>query len=229
MKTAGKVVVALLLLLGVGYFATSRAAPTIDRASNPAGVNNLHLIDADPKTGFAIYRLGEPDASDVRGLCELGISEIVVLAGSALEHEKAYEEECPSLEIIYNVEDDLSPLSVTWLSSFDRWVTQAQAAGTKIAFRCACGCHRTGRLAAYYQMKYRGMSVKDAWDLALARGSLMEVVDYFSGLQQQIIALHEHLHDQPCSQGEYCVVEKAEAQPRCDEPMEGCGWKSTLL
>ncbi len=218
-----------LMLLSAGYYAVSRPEATIDRASNPAGINNLHLIDENTATGFAIYRLGEPDASDVRGLCELGIREIAVLAGTALEHELAFQEECPSLEVIYNVEDDLSPLSDEWLSHFDDWVAQAQATGKKIAFRCTCGCHRTGRLAAYYQMRYRGLSAKDAWDLALTRGSMMEAVDYFAGLQQQIIALYEHIHEQPCSQGEYCVVEKGPAQKPCDDPLQGCGWQSALL
>ena len=229
MKIAGGIVVVVLTLLGAGYYGISRPEATIDRVSNPAGINNLHLIDENTATGFAIYRLGEPDASDLRGLCELGISEIAVLAGTALEHEQAFREECPNLEVIYNVEDDLSPLSDEWLSYFDDWVVQAQTTGKKIAFRCTCGCHRTGRLAAYYQMRYRGLSAKDAWDLARTRGSVMEAVDYFSGLQQQIIALYEHIHERPCSQGEYCVVEKRPAQKPCDDPLQGCGWQSTSL
>ncbi len=229
MKTIGKIVAVVLLSLFAGYVAVSRTQPTIDRATNPAGVNNLHLIDADPKTGFAIYRLGEPDADDVRGLCELGVSEIAVLAGTAMDHELTYREECPDLEVIYNVEDDLAPLSAAWLGYFDNWVAEAQASGKKVAFRCTCGCHRTGRLAAYYQMKYRGLTAKDAWDLALSRGSIMEAVDYFAGLQQQIIALYEHIHDEPCSQGEYCVVQDAPAQQPCADPLQGCGWQSASL
>ncbi len=229
MKTVGKVVVAIFVVLGAGYTAISRTQPTIDQLSNPNAVNNLHLIEENPETGFAIYRLGEPDASDIRGLCALGISEIVVLAGTALEHERTYQEECPGLEVIYNVEDDLSPLNDQWLNYFDHWIQRARESGRKIAFRCTCGCHRTGRLAAYYQMKYRGLSTKDAWDLSLSRGFVMEAVDYFSGLQQQIIALHEYIHDVPCSQEEHCVGQKSPAQQPCDEPLQGCGWQSELL
>ncbi len=233
MKILGKIVVATLLVLGLlasaGYYVVSRTVPTIDRVSNPTAVNNLHLIDRNLETGFEIYRLGEPDAHDVRGLCELGVSEIVVLAGTAQEFEQVHRDECPSLEVIYNVEDDLAPLSVAWLAHFDDWVREAQTAGKKIAFRCSCGCHRTGRLAAYYQMKYRGFSAKDAWDLALTRGSIMQAVDYFAGLQQQIIALYEEIHDEPCSQGEYCVVQTSPVQESCNEPLQGCGWQSRKL
>lgn len=229
MKLAGKIVAVVLLLLSVGYLVVSRTEPTIDRTSNPAGVNNLHLIDRDTDTGYAIYRLGQPNADDVRGLCELGVSEIVVLAGDAMDYEQTYLDECPGLKVIYNVEDDLSPLSTTWLGHFDDWVADARADGKKVAFRCTCGCHRTGRLAAYYQMKYRGLSAKDAWDLALTRGIVMEAVDYFASLQQQIIALYEHIHEQPCSQGEFCVVQNAPDQPPCADPLAGCGWHSTSL
>jgi len=229
LKFIGKALLALLLVLTAAYYYVSASQPTIDVISNPLAVNNLHLIDEDPASGFAIYRLGEPSEEDVRALCELGISEMVVLAGTALNHEIAYRDQCPQLELIYNHEDDLSPLSGQWLQYFDNWVARAKAEGRKIAFRCTCGCHRTGRLAAYYQMKYRGFSAKDAWDLAQARGIAMHVVDYFSSLQQQIIALHEYIQDQPCSQGEFCVVQQSPVQVACDDPLQGCGWHTEVL
>jgi protein-tyrosine phosphatase len=228
-KIIARILVAVALLLVVSYYVISRPQATISTASNPLGINNLHLIDENPATGFAIYRLGEPDADDVRGLCELGITEIVVLAGTALEHEIAYRDQCPELEVIYNHEDDLSPLSAQWLESFDQWVARAQAEGRKVAFRCTCGCHRTGRLAAYYQMKYRGLTAKDAWDLAQSRGYAMDAVDYFSALQQQIIALEEYIKSQPCTQEEYCVVQESPLQAPCSDPLSGCGWRSSPL
>ena len=229
MKLFAKVLLGLVLLTWAGYLVVSRPVPTIESAVNPAGVHNLHLIDRDDATGFALYRLGQPDAEDLKGLCELGVTEMVVLAGSAADHEVRYRDQCPELEVVYNVEDTLEPLDARWLESFDNWVERARTEGRKVAFRCSCGCHRTGRLAAYYQMKYRGLSPKEAWDLALARGRIMEAVDYFSGLQQQIIGLHEHIEGAPCSQGEYCVVEQAPVQAPCDEPLSGCGWQSSLL
>ena len=229
MKITGIVVAVLIGSLVLGYYVISRPRPILENRVNPDGVNNLHLVDADPMTGFAIYRLGDPGPADVRGLCALGVSEIVVLSGSALDYEVAHRDECPELEIVYNVEDDLTPLTGEWLGFFDAWVERARRDGRKIAFRCSCGCHRTGRLAAYYQMKYKGLDANAAWHLALSRGWIMEAVDYFGGLQEQIIALHEYIHGQPCSQGEYCVQEEAVAQEPCEAPLEGCGWPSELV
>ena len=147
MKIVAYVLGLLVLGLTVGYLYVSQPIPTIANAVNPDGVHNLHLIDEDPLTGFAIYRLGQPDADDVRGMCALGIEEIAVLAGSALEHEAAYQSECPSLTVIYNVEDTLASLS---------------------------------------------------------------------GLQQQIVALHEYINGQPCGQGEYCLVQSSPQPPFAD-------------
>ena len=228
MKIVGIVVAVLIGSLAFGYHFISRPRPVLESRVNPDGVNNLHLIEADAATGFAIYRLGDPGPGDVRSLCALGVREIAVLSGSALDYEVAHRDECPELEVVYNVEDDLTPLTAEWLGSFDAWVERARRDGRKIAFRCSCGCHRTGRLAAYYQMKYLGLDPNAAWDLALSRGWIMEAVDYFSGLQEQIIALHEYIHAQPCSQGEYCVEQGAPAQGPCEAPLEGCGWPSEL-
>ena len=158
MKTLLGSIVVLVVAVLAFYAFVSQPQPTIEASQNPRGVNNLHLIDADPDTGFAISRLGEPDAAGVRGLCELGVTEIAVLAGSALDYEVLHQAECPELRVVYNHEDDLSPLSTAWLAQFDAWVASAKEGGRKIAFRCSCGCHRTGRLAAYYQMRHRGLT-----------------------------------------------------------------------
>jgi protein-tyrosine phosphatase len=216
-----------VLLFGI-YCFISWPDARIDRGRYPSEINNLHLIDEDPATGFAIYRLGEPDSDGVQALCDLGVSEIAVLAGTAMEHEVANVKRCPTLEIVYNHEDDLSPLSAQWLEAFDAWVARAKAEGRKVAFRCTCGCHRTGRLAAYYQMRHRGLQAQDAWHLALARGSIMHAVDYFSSLQEQILALEEHILGVPCTQGEFCVVEEADGLGKCDDPKLGCGWQTDL-
>jgi protein-tyrosine phosphatase len=226
MKIAFRIFLVLTTLLLTGYAFVSRENPIIDRGQNPAGINNLHLIDQDTETGFAIYRLGQPDADDIEALCELGIQEIAVLAGTAADYEVAHAERCPSLEIVYDHEDDLSPLTADWLASFDAWVNRAKASGKKIAFRCSCGCHRTGRLAAYYQIKYRSLPAKDAWHLALARGDIMYAVDYFSSLQEQILALEEFIQRVPCTYGEHCVVTETTARPPCPDPSMGCGWKT---
>ena len=67
MKLFAKVLAGLVLLTWVGYLVVSQPASTIETTVNPAGVHNLHLIDSDEATGFALYRLGQPDADDVRG------------------------------------------------------------------------------------------------------------------------------------------------------------------
>jgi len=202
----------------------SRPIYTIDDLYNPDRIHNLHLIDQNLETGFAIYRMGVPDAEDMEGLCRLGITEMVVLAGSADEAELKYQQHCPSLKVVYNTQHlEGTGYSDQFLAGFDEWVQRARAEGKKVVFRCTCGCHRTGKLAAYYQMKYRGLSPKDAWDLSLARGRVMYMVDYWGGLQQQVLGLYDHIHGLPCEQGDYCV-QKAEPQTPCEDPLMGCGW-----
>ena len=56
----------------------------------------------------------------------------------------------------------------------------------------------------------------------------MHAVDYFASLQQQIIALEEHIRAVPCSQGEFCVVEEAAAPQPCEDALSGCGWAATI-
>ena len=65
----------------------------------------------------------------------MGITEIVVLAGSAADHEVKYREQCPELEVVYNVEDTLAPLDAQWLESFDNWVERARAEGIEALVR----------------------------------------------------------------------------------------------
>lgn len=219
--------IALVLVAVYLYF--SQPQTTIDRLYNPDGVHNLHLIDSDPETGFAIYRMGVPDEDDMRGLCNLGITQMVILAGSADEAELVHRDACPSLQVMYNVQHlEGTGYSDQFLAGFDAWVEKARAEGTKIVFRCTCGCHRTGKLAAYYQMKYRGFSPKDAWDLSVARGRLMHVVDNVGGLQQQVLGLYDHIHDLPCEQGEYCV-QSAPPQASCADPLLSCGWGDDIV
>jgi protein-tyrosine phosphatase len=168
------------------------------------GRNNLHLIERDPSTGFEIYRTSKPDREDMRKFCALGITEMVVLSGTADDHEYKYREECPTLRVVYNFEQTTgTPLSVAFLKSFDTWVENARRAGKKIAFRCECGCHRTGRLAAYYQMKYQHMSLNDALEILEARGEWML---FYPHIFKQTRALADYIAGRPCSQkAKYCV------------------------
>ena len=102
LRLTGKLVLVVLLILLAGYYYVSSPQRTIDSLTTPQQANNLHLIEQDSATGYAIYRLGQPDAADIRALCQLGVSEIVVMAGTALDNEFAYRDQCPELRVIYN-------------------------------------------------------------------------------------------------------------------------------
>jgi protein-tyrosine phosphatase len=129
---------------------------------------------------------------------------MAVLAGSADENELRHRSACPDLEIVYDERQDANkPLDTEFLAWFDRWVEAARRDGKKIAFRCSCGCHRTGRLAAYYQMKYQHLALEDALVVMYARGKSWE---RHKNIEPQVRALKDHLDGKPCSQEpEYCV------------------------
>lgn len=166
--------------------------------------NNLHLIDSNVNTGFALYRLGAPDEFGVKQLCNLGVSEIVVMSGNAADYEEKYKAACPSLKVVYNeLQDAQVPATKDFLNFFDNWIQEAQAKGKKVAFRCNCGCHRTGRLAAYYQMKYQGMSIEDATILMNKHGKYMIFLRFLEG---QVLGLYDYIKGRPCNLGDkYCI------------------------
>lgn len=167
---------------------------------------HTQLIHENEDTGFAIYRTSRPKRRDIRELCEMGVEEMMVLSGDAEKYEVKYKEECPTLKVVYNEEQDVKhPVDNTFLEKFDDWVADAKANGKKIAFRCTCGCHRTGRLAAYYQMKYMELTSKDATELMMAHGKWMFL---YPMLKKQVLALEDWIKERPCSQREkHCVIE----------------------
>jgi hypothetical protein len=190
----GKAVTVALLLLFCLLF-HGRTAPA----------RNLHLIEELPN-GFKLYRSGTPSKADLKEFHALGIREIAVLSGDADKRELRYPHLVPDLEVVYNeTQKGSKPLTASFLRWFDQWVGEARAEGKVIAFRCRCGCHRTGRLAAYYQMKYRSLSVEQALDLMGRRGKKMFLHGH---LWLQVRALEDYIHGRPCSQKrKYCVVE----------------------
>jgi protein-tyrosine phosphatase len=169
-----------------------------------AAANNLHLIDSLPN-GFAIYRSGRPETcEEVAEYCKLGIAEIAVLAGNADENEDECEDACPTLEVVYDEKQDShEPVSDHFLEWFDEWVDEARSQGKKIAIRCNCGCHRTGRLAAYYQMKYQNVPMEEAIETMYRLGRYWAL---HRDLAPQVRALKDYIDGKPCSQAEqYCV------------------------
>lgn len=170
------------------------------------GKNNIHLIEADSNNGFALYRTSKPNARDMREFCRLGITEMMVLSGSANNHEVKYAKDCPTLKVVYNVKQATNtPVDRAFLESFDAWVEDAQKTGKKIAFRCECGCHRTGRLAAYYQMKFQHLSLADAHQLLIEHGKWMF---FYPQIIKQVVALNDYVQGRACStEAKYCVQE----------------------
>ena len=164
---------------------------------------NMHLIDSSPN-GFEIYRSSVPSTQDVREWCAMGIQEVYVLSGDAEAHELTHPEACPSLKIVYNhVQKAKIPLTPEFLDQFDQWVRDAQTQGKKILFRCSCGCHRTGRLAAYYRMKYNG------WNTSHAYAELKHLAKwmlFYPFLKGEVRALGDYVQGKECGQkAKYCV------------------------
>lgn len=165
--------------------------------------SNLHLIEQDKDNGFAIYRYGDPNAKDIAEMKSLGISEVMVLSGNAFDKEN--EGGVGGLKVFYNEEQDPNiPVTEDFLKTFDKWVEDAKDTGKKIAFRCECGCHRTGRLAAYYQMKYQNLTYEDATIIMNAHGHWML---FHRNLWPQVKAMEDYINGKPCSvEQKYCVT-----------------------
>jgi protein-tyrosine phosphatase len=155
-----------------------------------AAAGNLHLIEELPN-GFAIYRSGKPDREDLEKYRQLGIQEIAVLSGNADKHELRYHDLVPDLQVVYNEKQNAKKLpDAAFFDWFDAWVEKARRSGTKIAIRCNCGCHRTGRLAAYYQMKWQNLTYEDAIILMNKHGRRM---GFYPGLKDQVRQLRERI------------------------------------
>lgn len=167
--------------------------------------DNLHLVEADEQSGYAIYRTGKPDAKDIDELCRLGVTEMVVLSGNAIDHEIKYANRCPQLKVVYDLKQDAKvPLTTSFLEFFDNWVTVAKQTGKRIAFRCNCGCHRTGRLAAYYQMKYQNLTYADA---IIVMGKHGRAMFLHPQLKPQVRSLYDYIKGRTCSvESKHCLI-----------------------
>jgi protein-tyrosine phosphatase len=159
--------------------------------------DNLHLIDRLPN-GFALYRSGEPSPKDLEEFRTLGIQEIAVLSGDAEKHEMKYCRICPGLKVAYNHEQDAhKPVSAAFLRWFDNWVEEARSTGKVIAIRCHAGSHRTGRLAAYYEMKFKNLSAEQAIAEMKKLGKQMF---FHRDLDPQVRALEDFVLNRQCAQ-----------------------------
>ena len=186
---------------------------TVSSAFNvtTASAGNLHQIDGDSQSGYGMYRTGKPNLRDFKEICSLGITQMIVLSGDADKAELKYRDKyCPQMEILYNERQTVKvPLTSAFLAQFDEWVRIAKEKGIKVAFRCDCGCHRTGRLAAYYEMKYMGASSDAAIANMKALGKWMFLHPH---LKNQVLALSNYIKGETCSQSsKYCVTESLSA------------------
>lgn len=164
-----------------------------------AHAKNLHLIDQDTN-GYQIYRYGQPNKTDMEEMKKLGITEVMILSGDA--DQKGNEKDF-GFNVVYNEKQDPGvPVTKAFLKKFDQWVEDSKDTGKKIAFRCECGCHRTGRLAAYYQMKNQNITSDDAIAIMNEHGSWMI---FHRNLYPQVRAMEEYIQNKPCDQNEYCL------------------------
>lgn len=175
--------------------------------------NNLHQIEGsapDGRPAFRVYRSGAPSRETFAKWCgEYQIKRVIVMAGDADSHELKYQKEgvCPDIEILYNVEQKLEvPVTEEFLAFFDNEVARAKQDGVGLLFRCQTGSHRAGRMAAYYQMKYQGLTADEAIAVMDYKGLLMPLFDAW--LRPQVRALYDYIHGRECSQRENACVRK---------------------
>ena len=167
-------------------------------------------IFEDSATGFALYRSGRLSPTDLGFLCEIGVEEILVLDGDGENRECAFQDKlCPGLTVRYNqAQNPDSPVAVDFLEAFDAWIEDARAQGKKVAFRCRHGWHRTGRLAAYYRLRFEGASLEAVQEEMHRIGNQMWL---HPTLDDQVAAYADLLGGQPCSvDGENCPVEETD-------------------
>jgi len=175
--------------------------------------NNLHQIEG-PAAGtnsamaFRVYRSGAPSKSTFAKWCgDFQIARVIDMAGTAKNHELAFQAQgiCPDIKVIYSEQQDpYVPLTREFLEFFDQEIQKAKTDNVGILFRCTSGSHRAGRLAAYYQMKYQGLTPEQAINEMNKNGVMMPV--YEKTLVHQIYALNDYIQNRPCSQAKaYCV------------------------
>jgi hypothetical protein len=189
---------------------------------------------------FAMYREGQGGKDQFISLvCDFGVTEMFVLSGNGSQEEQWNQElkgtRCangkpmPNFTVKFGTKPEQAqktktPLTKKFLSEFDQWVKDARDAKPpkKIAFRCNCGCHRTGRLAGYSDMKFFGATPEaalkrmadvfeknpdlDADDPQQVKGKALAKHYAKRSITQQVYALNDFIHGVPCStRPQYCV------------------------
>jgi hypothetical protein len=251
-----KSILMLLLLCSVSAIsARAEDGNNFHRIDPPEGATDKKNSPNDKNPNFSIYRTGKPDFVQFEHMvCDLGITETYVLSNNGNEVEEAWNDKelsegrCkekfiekhfdkvthkevtvvkkPMVVNTFAQNVKKHTLTVGFLKQFDDWVKKAQTSGKKIAFRCNCGCHRTGRVAAYYEMAYMAKVPGDKHDPDSAVAELFDDAHRKTGkffkdlakdgywsldgvgrsLKFQVQALYDYVRKVPCSTKEkFCV------------------------
>ena len=178
-----------------------------------SGDNNLKQVDGPAPNGQAAYRLyrsAAPSKKTFASWCQVyNIKRVIVLSGDAGSHEKLYQAQgvCPDIELVYDKLLNFSqPMDRSFLEFFDKEVARAKQDQVGLIFRCLAGSHRTGTLAAYYQMKYLNMDYNAVVKDLNNSGMLMSLFDPVEIPQVQ--GLDAYVHNRPCSAPAACVKDK---------------------
>ncbi|MBA2404506.1 MAG: hypothetical protein H0V66_07035 [Bdellovibrionales bacterium] len=180
---------------------------------------NLHVMDESADGKYRIVRTGIPKFKDFQKMCQMGIRRMIVMAGNGATEEEFAKTEwaqknCQGFQVIYNCKQATKiPLSKQFLSFFDEEVTKAKALGYGLAFRCNCGCHRTGRLAAYYRMKYQDKGPEESVRDQRRKAPGLATFLHRKIIKHQIHALADYIKGKECSgeNKEFCPVETDES------------------
>ena len=194
--------------------------------SSTCFAKNAYVVDSIEGTKTKIVRSGLPTYSDFQHFCKLGVRRMIVMSGNG-SVEKTYaktpwsKQNCAGFEVIYDQKQaSKTPLSEEFLNFFDKEIETAKSTGVGVGFRCNCGCHRTGRLAAYYRMKYLNKSPENSvLDQRKKSGPAMLL--HFSAMKYQIFALNDYISGNSCGEDQkYCVTvnDTSDTNPAQNDP-----------
>ena len=172
--------------------------------------NNLKQIDGpapDGQPAFRVYRSAAPSRQTFESWCKVyNIDRVIVLSGDAASYELKYQAQgvCPGIKVIHNSfhRFDL-PFQKSFLDWFDGAVASAKNDKAGLLLRCITGSHRTGQLAAYYQLKYLNMSIDGVVKDMNNDGAAMPFFDLW--MMPQVRGLDAYVHNRPCSFPDACV------------------------
>ncbi len=146
-------------------FATAVGCLLLFLAAASATAGNLECLGGECHgRGYAVYRSSDPGGGEWRAVCGEWKTDFVVLDDDRWQRrEENYRKHCPHGAVVYAGSQRTSrSLDRDFLAFFDQVIARARAQGRKVLFHCKLGVHRTGRLAAYYELKHEGWSLDRA-------------------------------------------------------------------